>query len=133
MAESKFTERKYDGKSVTSKYAGKSPSLSDTMTSYKQKGNEATVTEPQKATKKEWTEKKYKAGGEVKKFKLFGGAESKAEEKAEKKSVKSKKAYDKKEKSEPGEKFACGGAVKKAKGGSIDGVAQRGKTVGKFV
>jgi hypothetical protein len=69
-----------------------------------------------------------------KKFKLFGGAESKAEEKAEKKSVKSKSAYAKKEKSEPGEaKFACGGAVKKAKGGSIDGVAQRGKTRGKII
>jgi hypothetical protein len=77
--------------------------------------------------------KKFKAGGDVKKkkFKLFGGAESKAEEQAEKKAAPSKAAYAKKEQSEPGEtKFACGGAVKKAKGGSVDGVAQRGRTKG---
>ena len=57
-----------------------------------------------------------KVGGEVKKkFKLFGGSESKEEEAAEKKSVKSKKEYAEKEKSEPGEtrKFARGGAIKK--------------------
>jgi len=73
-----------------------------------------------------------------KKIKLFGGAESKAEEKAEKKSVKTKAAYAKKEKSEPGEaasksRFACGGKVKKAKGGGIDGVAQRGRTKGRMI
>ena len=55
-----------------------------------------------------------------KKFKLFGGSESKEEEAAEKKSVKSKSAYAKKEKSEPGEqKFACGGKVKKMAGGGL--------------
>jgi hypothetical protein len=69
-----------------------------------------------------------------KKLKLFGGAESKAEEKAEKKSVGSKAEYAKKEKSEPGEsKFACGGKVKKATGGAIDGVATKGKTRGKII
>ena len=57
-----------------------------------------------------------------KKFKLFGGSESKEEEAAEKKSVKSKSAYAKKEKSEPGEqKFACGGKVKKMAGGGMGG------------
>ena len=58
----------------------------------------------------------------------FAGKESGKEESAEKKLP--PWLYKKGEKSE-GE-MACGGKVKKmAKGGSVDGIAQRGKTRGK--
>ena len=74
----------------------------------------------------------FKRGGTVatKKMNPFAGKESGKEESAEKKLP--PWMYKKGEKAE-GEGKACGGkVVKKAKGGSIDGCATKGKTRGKI-
>lgn len=81
--------------------------------------------------------KKFKSGGEMaKKSAAFKGKESFDEEVKEAKLIKSGKVtpkeYAKREQSEPTMK--CGGKTKKyAKGGAIDGIAQRGKTKGRYI